>query len=77
MKRLSISTKARPGIGFILQDFLSYYKNCQRWVDLFEKEPQMVKHGAAAFYQRDAQPAQCAFHACAMIKSLTQEIEAV
>lgn len=29
--------------GFILQDFLTYYKNCQRWVDLFEKEPQMVK----------------------------------
>jgi tetratricopeptide (TPR) repeat protein len=29
--------------GFILQDFLGYYKNCQRWVDLFEKEPQMIK----------------------------------
>ena len=29
--------------GFILQDFLTYYKNCQRWVDLFEREPQMVK----------------------------------
>ncbi len=29
--------------GFILQDFLTYYKNCQRWVDLFEKEPQMIK----------------------------------
>ena len=29
--------------GFILQDFLTYYRNCQRWVDLFEKEPQMIK----------------------------------
>jgi hypothetical protein len=29
--------------GFILQDFLTYYKNCQRWVDLFEKEPQMIR----------------------------------
>jgi len=29
--------------GFILQDFLIYYKNCQRWVDLFEKEPFMKK----------------------------------
>lgn len=29
--------------GFILQDFLSYYKNCQRWVDLFEKEPHMMR----------------------------------
>jgi hypothetical protein len=22
---------------------LTYYKNCQRWVDLFEKEPQMIR----------------------------------
>lgn len=29
--------------GFILQDFLTYYKNCKRWVDLFEKESQMIK----------------------------------
>jgi hypothetical protein len=29
--------------GFILQDFLTYYKNCQRWVDLFDKEPQMIR----------------------------------
>ena len=29
--------------GFILLDFLTYYKNCQRWVDLFEKEPQMIR----------------------------------
>ena len=29
--------------GFILQDFLTYYRNCQRWVDLFEKEPQMIR----------------------------------
>jgi hypothetical protein len=29
--------------GFILQDFLVYYRNCQRWVDLFDKEPQMIK----------------------------------
>lgn len=29
--------------GFILQDFLTYYRNCQRWVDLFHKEPQMIK----------------------------------
>ncbi len=35
--------QSQAWIGFILQDFLSYYKNCQRWVDLFDKEPQMVK----------------------------------
>lgn len=29
--------------GFILQDFLVYYRNCQRWVDLFDREPQMLK----------------------------------
>ena len=29
--------------GFILQDFLQYYKSCQRWVDLFTKEPFMRK----------------------------------
>jgi hypothetical protein len=29
--------------GFILQDLLMYYKSCQRWVDLFEKEPGMRK----------------------------------
>jgi tetratricopeptide (TPR) repeat protein len=29
--------------GFILQDFLSYYKHCQRWVDLFDKDPRMAK----------------------------------
>jgi hypothetical protein len=29
--------------GFILQDFLTYYKNCQRWVDLFDKEPLMIR----------------------------------
>ncbi|MBM3444048.1 MAG: hypothetical protein FJX83_03565 [Bacteroidetes bacterium] len=29
--------------GFILQDFLVYYRNCQRWVDLFEREPQMIR----------------------------------
>lgn len=29
--------------GFILQDFIAYYRNCQRWVDLFEREPQMLK----------------------------------
>jgi len=29
--------------GFILHDFLTYYKNCQRWVDLFEKEPFMIR----------------------------------
>ena len=29
--------------GFILQDILLYYRNCQRWVDLFEKEPFMKK----------------------------------
>ena len=29
--------------GFIQQDFLCYYKNCQRWVDLFEKETFMIK----------------------------------
>lgn len=29
--------------AFILQDFLMYYRYCQRWVDLFEKERFMVK----------------------------------
>lgn len=29
--------------GFILQDILSYYKYCMRWVDLFHKEPNMIK----------------------------------
>lgn len=29
--------------GFILQDFLVYYKNCQRWIDLFDNEPHMIK----------------------------------
>jgi hypothetical protein len=28
--------------GFILQDLLSYYRHCQRWVDQFEKEPHMI-----------------------------------
>ncbi|MFZ9330826.1 MAG: hypothetical protein ACO23W_00090 [Chitinophagaceae bacterium] len=28
---------------FILQDMLAYYKHCSRWVDLFDKEPQMIK----------------------------------
>jgi hypothetical protein len=29
--------------GFILQDFIVYYRNCQRWIDLFEREPQMIR----------------------------------
>ena len=29
--------------GFILQDLLSYYRGCQRWVDLFQREPSMRK----------------------------------
>lgn len=29
--------------GFIMQDFLTYYRNCQRWVDIFEKEPSMIR----------------------------------
>ncbi len=29
--------------GFILQDFLMYYRNCQKWVDLFEQQPFMKK----------------------------------
>ncbi|MEN9371810.1 MAG: hypothetical protein RLZZ390_111 [Bacteroidota bacterium] len=35
--------QSQAWFGFILQDFLTYYKNCQRWVDLFEREPQMIK----------------------------------
>lgn len=35
--------QSQAWFGFILQDFLTYYRNCQRWVDLFEKEPQMIK----------------------------------
>jgi hypothetical protein len=29
--------------GFIQQDVIAYYRNCQRWVDLFEKESHMVR----------------------------------
>ena len=29
--------------GFIMQDMLSYYKHCAKWVDLFDKEPNMIK----------------------------------
>jgi len=29
--------------GFILQDLLAYYRSCQRWVDLFHREPSMRK----------------------------------
>lgn len=29
-------------LAFIRYDFLGYYKNAQRWVDLFEAEPQML-----------------------------------
>ena len=29
--------------GFILQDLLMYYRSCQRWVDLFAREPFMRK----------------------------------
>jgi len=29
--------------GFILQDLLLYYRYCQRWTDLFEKEPVMKR----------------------------------
>lgn len=29
--------------GFIIQDFLLYYRYCQKWVDLFHKEPKMIE----------------------------------
>jgi tetratricopeptide (TPR) repeat protein len=29
--------------AFILQDFLLYYRYCQKWVDLFETEPKMIE----------------------------------
>jgi hypothetical protein len=29
--------------GFIVQDFLLYYRYCQKWVDLFHKEPKMIE----------------------------------
>ena len=29
--------------GFILQDLLMYYRYCQKWVDIFEEYPSMVK----------------------------------
>jgi hypothetical protein len=29
--------------NFIAQDFLAYYRNAQRWVDLFNAEPQMIR----------------------------------
>jgi hypothetical protein len=35
--------------GFILQDFLLYYRYAQRWVDLFEKEPFMRRIEAQQF----------------------------
>lgn len=36
-------SQSQAWYGFILQDMLSYYKHCARWVDLFDKEPNMIK----------------------------------
>jgi tetratricopeptide (TPR) repeat protein len=36
-------SQSQAWYGFILQDMLSYYKHCARWVDMFEKEPNMIK----------------------------------
>ena len=36
-------SQSQAWYGFILQDLLMYYKHCQRWVDLFEREPNMIK----------------------------------
>ena len=41
-ERLYLS-QSQAWYGFILQDMLSYYKHCARWVDLFDKEPNMIK----------------------------------
>lgn len=35
--------QSKAWYGFILQDLLMYYRSCQRWVDLFEREPAMRK----------------------------------
>ena len=41
-ERLYLS-QSQAWYGFILQDMLSYYKHCVRWVDLFDKDPNMIK----------------------------------
>lgn len=35
--------------GFIIQDFLLYYRYCQKWVDLFEQYPQMIETETAHY----------------------------
>ena len=36
-------SQSQAWYGFILQDLLMYYKNCQRWIDLFDRDPGMIK----------------------------------
>jgi hypothetical protein len=35
--------------AFIQLDFLQYYRNCQKWVDLFEKYPEMLSVETASY----------------------------
>jgi tetratricopeptide (TPR) repeat protein len=35
-------SQSQAWFGFIMQDMLAYYKHCSRWVDQFDKEPQMI-----------------------------------
>ena len=36
-------SQSQAWYGFILQDMLSYYKHCAKWIDLFDKAPQMIR----------------------------------
>ncbi len=40
--------------AFIRIDFLLYYRYCQKWVDLFEKNPEMLGGGNSELYKRNA-----------------------
>ncbi len=50
------STRAIVGMHFIRLDFLQYYRYCQRWVDLFEKQSGYVTGRNRQLYKRNAQP---------------------
>ncbi|MEY3687323.1 MAG: hypothetical protein RIR84_164, partial [Bacteroidota bacterium] len=36
-------SQSQAWYGFILQDMLSYYKHCAKWIDLFDKAPHMIR----------------------------------
>ena len=47
--------------AFIRQDFLQYYRYCQKWVNLFEEQPSHVAGRNGQLYKRYAQPDGCPF----------------